>query len=579
MSIEEFEQISHFLNDYIEMHAREKPEGIAIIDADTGKYYTWQYFRDTVNLIALELLENGWEKGDIIISMLPLLPEHVFLEYACIKLGITFCPLDVRLKSDEVIYAVTLLSSARRVMFVHPDDTDSEDKYGRKKRYDFKQFARRIRKEIPAVQYFMQMSMKEDCDKGTVSWLDFIRRAKDRWLKLLHDPEEREKSMKKLEQAASKVEADDAILIIYTTGTTGFPKPAMLTNEGIIAQNLCLSKGFNISPDDRMLVNLPPSHVGCQTEQLMTTIFVGGISVILHSFKAEKSLKAIQTYKVTAFGQIPALYVMEWRLPDYDSYDLSSLRFALYGGQGVSLRFLQKLKQMAPYFGSGLGLTELSGFCSYTPLGEDVKPEDILASLGHDYPITPLSIREPMNPDGTAGKEKPVGENGEVCYSGPQVFKGYYGNKEATRKTISKEGICYTGDLGFKDEDGNLHLVGRSKFVIKPKGYQVNPEEVEQHLQKYPGVSLAAVVGYKHEVFSEGIVAFIETRRGKKIPVDKLREHCKQLASYKRPLLYVFLDEIPLNRVEKTDYAKLKEVVGQHIESERSKGGWDASKK
>ncbi|MHA1338135.1 MAG: class I adenylate-forming enzyme family protein, partial [Promethearchaeota archaeon] len=288
---------------------------------------------------------------------------------------------------------------------------------------------------------------------------------------------------------------------------------------------------------------------------------------------ADKSLKAIQDYRVTAFGQIPSLFVMEWRLPDYDKYDLSSLRFAIYGGQSVSRQFLEKLSKMAPQFGSGLGLTEMSGFVSYTPLDGTV--DDILASLGHDFPITPLSIRKPMREDGYAGDELPDGEIGEICYKGPQVFKGYYKNEEATRKTISKDGWCYTGDLGWKDEEG-LHLAGRGKFVIKPKGYQVYPPEVEAHIEKLPEVSLAAVVGAKHEVFSEGIIAFVELKKGKKITAEKIMEHCKSLAAYKRPSLIVFMDEIPLNRVDKTDYKQLYDMVPKIIEEERKKGGWDA---
>ena len=399
---------------------------------------------------------------------------------------------------------------------------------------------------------FIQFGPQEDCDEGTIGVLVYIRETKARWLQYKSDATLYAQKMRLLEERAAMVKEDDPILIIYTTGTTGFPKPAMLTNVGIVCQNMCLAKGFQVTSQDRMLVNLPPSHVGCQTEQLMTSIYAGGISVILHGFRADKSLKAIQEYKITFFGQIPSLFVMEWSLPDYKSYDMSSLRFAIYGGQAVSRRFLERLKTMARYFGSGLGLTELSGFCSYTPYRKDVTVDDILAGLGYDFPITPLSIRKPMEPDGRAGAELPDGEIGEVCYSGPQVLKGYFDNPEATRKTISTDGFCYTGDLGYKDAKG-LHLAGRGKFVIKPKGYQVFPPQIEEYIQKLREVQLAAVVGAKHEEFSEGVVAFIELRKGQTITKEKLEEHCKGLAAYMRPSLFIFLDEIPLNRVDKTD--------------------------
>ena len=122
---------------------------------------------------------------------------------------------------------------------------------------------------------------------------------------------------------------------------------------------------------------------------------------------------------------------------------------------------------MAPSFGTGLGLTETAGFVTYTPLDGTV--DDILASVGFDMPLCPVSIREPMKNDGTAGKEKERSEVGEICFSGPQIFLGYLNNEDKTRQTVSTDGFCYTGDLGFYDEKG-LHFAGRSKFVIKPKG-------------------------------------------------------------------------------------------------------------
>ncbi|MCP4760353.1 MAG: acyl--CoA ligase [archaeon] len=576
MSQQEFNQISHYLVDYIEKWAAEKPDEVAIIDADSGRFISWKQFEIMMNIIAIRFHEMGYQKGDIVVTMMPLTPEHIFIEYACFKLGLIYCPLDVRLKKIETVRCVKLLKDARRILYIHPDDTDSEDKWGRKKFYEFKIFADAIRKECSYVKDFIQFGPVEDAHKKTIGWLNFIKNARARYRKYKEDPVVFEEKMNILTKRKNEVDPDkDGCMIIYTTGSTGFPKPAVLTNSGIVCQNMCMAKGFEITETDRMLVNLPPSHVGCQTEQLMTTIYVGGISVILHGFKADKSIMAIENYKVTAFGQIPSLFVMEWRLPWYDQVDLSSLRFALYGGQSVSKKFLEKLKSMAPNFGSGLGLTEMSGFVSYTPFGEDVTPDDILAGLGHDYPITPLSIREPMNEDGTAGAEKPDGEIGEICYSGPQVFLEYFGNKKATDSTISKERICYTGDLGFKDDKG-LHLAGRGKFVIKPKGYQVYPPEVEEHIQKITDVSLAAVIGAKHEVFSEGVVAFIETKKNKKVTKEQLATHCKNIAAYKRPALYIFLDEIPLNRVDKTDYHELNQIVGKYIEEERSAGRWDS---
>jgi acyl-CoA synthetase (AMP-forming)/AMP-acid ligase II len=338
---------------------------------------------------------------------------------------------------------------------------------------------------------------------------------------------------------------------------------------------MCLAGAGGIEENTRMLVNLPPSHVGCQAEQLITTLFAGGTAVIMRIFDAEKSLKAVQDYKCDIIGQIPAMYNFQWRLPNFKEYDLSSLKFALYGGQMVTRPFLEQLVQMAPRCGTGLGLTEMAGFVTYSPLGGTV--DDLVASVGYDMPVTPLTIRKPMNADGTAGEELPDGEAGEICFSGPQVFIAYVNDEQAYRKTVSKEGICYTGDLGYKTPAG-LCFAGRSKLVIKPKGYQVHPAQIEEHFAALSHkVAGCAAVGVPHNLFSEGIVLFLERKHEVTIEITELDTHAKDIAAYMRPSHYVILEPgtLPLNRSAKTDYVTLKSEALREIERLRSAGGWD----
>jgi acyl-CoA synthetase (AMP-forming)/AMP-acid ligase II len=233
---------------------------------------------------------------------------------------------------------------------------------------------------------------------------------------------------------------------------------------------------------------------------------------------------------------------------------------------------------MAPKFGTGLGLTEIGGFCSYSPLDGTV--DDILASVGYDMPITPISIRDAMKEDGTAGDEKPQGEIGEICYSGPQIFLGYLNDEENTKKTISKDGYLYTGDLGSYDEKG-LHFAGRSKLMIKPKGNNVFPTEVEEFIsgKLKPKVSSVAVVGAEHEVFTEGVMAFVEKKPGVSLNADEVHGVCQEIASFKRPSHVEILEpeQMPLNRVAKTDYMELKSRAEKIVTDLRGKGGWDKS--
>jgi acyl-CoA synthetase (AMP-forming)/AMP-acid ligase II len=376
--------------------------------------------------------------------------------------------------------------------------------------------------------------------------------------------------------ATRSVDEDDGAMVIFTTGSTGYPKPALLSHKNITVQNMCLGVWFGRGEDTRLLVNLPPSHVGGQTEQLMTTFFLGGTAIILHVYDPAKSLAAVQKHRVNVLGQIPALFNLEWRLPDYDAYDLSTLDFALYGGQQVSRQFLDRLSQMAPRFGTGLGLTECGGFCTYSTLDGTV--DDILASVGYDMPVYPLTIRAEMREDGRAGDELPAGEVGNVCFRGPQTFLGYVNDPVATAKAVSTDGYLYTGDMGFVDEKG-LRFAGRAKWIIKPKGYQVYPGQVEDHLcELRDKVATAGVVGAEHAVFSEGIVAFVEKRQGAELTEAELARHAEGMASYMRPLRYVILEPggLPLNRVAKTDYVRLSEMAKEEVARLREAGGWDS---
>ena len=364
----------------------------------------------------------GFVKGDFFATSLPLLPEHIFLEYACFKIGVVFAPLDLRLKGPEVIRSLGLIQ-AKGYAFL-----------GKTPVADFSELGKAVQQHCPYVEHFIQFVAPGDEIEGAVSAFTLAAEAKAMGEQAAADPQSSQPLAAFL-QATSAVGENDGAMVIYTTGSTGLPKPALLSHRNITCQNMCLGGGFGMNAESRMLVNLPPSHVGCQTEQLMTSFFAGGTAVIIHVFDPVKTLQAIQDYQVNNFGQIPALFNLEWRLPNYDDFDISSLEFALYGGQQVTRAFLEKLKTMAPKCGTGLGLTETAGFCTYSPLDGSV--DDILASVGYDMPVFPLSIRKPMNLDGSAGEQLPDGEVGEVCFSGPQVFLSYVNNEEATKATIS----------------------------------------------------------------------------------------------------------------------------------------------
>jgi fatty-acyl-CoA synthase len=552
----------HLLHQVVARWAREKPDALAIINADTKQEITWDQFDKTTTALAMQLLQMGLKKGDFFATSLPYLTEHIYLEYACFKIGVIHVPLDLRLKGPEVIRSLSLIQ-AKGYAFL-----------GQTPLADFRELGKAVMAHCPFVEHFVQFSPPEETIEGATSAFALAAEAQALATAAMVDPASSE-ILAAYMKATAAVGENDGAQVIFTTGSTGYPKPALLSHRNITCQNMCLGGAFDMDPSTRMLVNLPPSHVGGQAEQLMTTFFYGGTVVLLHIFDPAKSLQAIQDYEVTVLGQIPAMFNLEWALPDYDQYDLSSLRMAICAGQQVPRQLVERVATMAPLVPTGLGLTECGGFCTYTPI--DASVDDLVTGIGYDMPVYPMSIREPMAKDGSAGEELPDGESGHICFKGPQTFLGYVNAPDATAQTVSTDGWLYTGDLGYRDEKG-LHFSGRAKWVIKPKGYLVFPAQVEDHIcELRDKVTTAGVVGMDHDVWIEAIVAFVEKKPGVELTVAELEAHAEGIAAYMRPSHYVVLEpgQLPLNRVAKTDYVRLDEMAREEVIRLRAKGGWD----
>ena len=554
----------HLLHGIVEKWAREKPSAIALIDADRKQRISWAAFDRITTGLALCLLESGFRKGESFASLLPLTSEHVFLEYACFKIGVVFVPLDLRLLTAEVLRSLSLVDAKGFAFTKVPGGIDPASLVSEARSH-------------ATLRMLVQFSSVEECVEGVTPAAALLEDALR-----LSDPASTDDHARTrragCNSAEQSVSENDGALVIFTTGSTGSPKAALLSHRNISCQAMCISQALLRGEKDLVtLVNLPASHVGCQTELLAGTLFEGGSAVLLPVFDPLRSMKAIEDFKVTVVGQIPAMFQFEWRLKDYDDFDLSSLEFVAYGGQQVSALFIEKMAAMAPSVGTGLGLTETGGFCTY--IRRDRKrAAECVSGLGSAMPVYPMTIRHPMRPGGSAGDELPDGELGNVCFSGPQTFLGYMNDPVATAATVSTDGYLYTGDIGFRDTDG-LHLAGRAKWIIKPAGYQVFPGDVENHFCVLDQVASCAAVGVEHAIISEAIVAFVEKKPGAELTMQMLEKHGRGLAPYMRPRLYVLIEagQMPLNRVAKANYVVLHDLAMREVATLRSRGLWDHS--
>jgi len=556
------------LNSYVERWAKLTPDKPAMIQHEDGKIVTYGQFLKLIDFFALRLLDMGIKKGDRVATMLVLFPEHIILMYACFKIGAIIAPIDVRLKNEEVVRDLNKINP-KAFFFL-----------GRTPVRDFRDVGRIVKEKCSSVKYLIQMTPDPkpgEIIDGAMSITDMMDKKRLLILKL------KDILPRKLASAYRKIEPRTPALIIYTTGTTGDPKPALLCHENIIVQNEILARGINvdIGGEFRILINLPPSHVGCVTEAFMTTMFVGGTAVLLRIFDVKLTMEAIEKHNVTVLGQIPTQFRMLWAHPDYDKHNHGSLKAAIYAGSQVDVEFLKRLSEMAPAFGTGIGMTENAGFATFTPPGIPV--EEMAGQVGRAFPdLADVTIRKPMNPDGTAGDKLPDGDVGEICYHPPIVFLGYYNMPEETAKTISQEGILYTGDLGyFKNMDTYraLYLSGRRKFVIKQKGYNVFPAEVEDHIAGLDGVDIVEVISMPHKLTDEGIFAFVRPTKETALTPEMIMEHCQDIASYKRPQhveIWPADKDFPLTRSTKVDKLELQKIAESIVEELRRGGKWDA---
>ncbi len=557
------------ITDYIKKWAAITPDNPALISADTGITYTFKEFDEMITLYALQLKELGIKKGDVVVVQWLAWPEFYMLTYACATIGAIMTPLDVRLMPQEVIRDMRKIEP---VAFFCLGNTEMRD---------FREVTQTVQQEIPSVKTIVQWNTNaktEDVVEGCLNFADYFN--KEKLLELTKD----NNLVEELQGEYADLTTRDPHIIIFTTGTTGEPKPALICNENTLVNNAVFSREVGLyGTDNRYLNSMPTSHVAGTCQGPMTVWFTGGTVISLGIYSPITVLSDIEKYRPTWWGGVPTQFRMIWAMPEYNEYDISSLRFVLYGGSAVDVPFLEKMAEMAPTFGTALGMTECAGYFTATPRG--ISLEEMAGQVGQIYPeLAPVTIREPMNDDRTAGKEMPPGEVGEICVHGPIVFLGYYNDPEATADMISKEGILYTGDMGYFYDFGSyqgLKFSGRRKFVIKPKGYLVFPDEVADFIAHHPQVAEAQVIGIEHEIFVDGVFAFVQPKPGEDVSATEILEYCKGIASYKRPIhveIWPSDKPFPVNRVGKVDVPLLIEVAERVVAKLRQDGKWDKMK-
>ena len=363
-----------------------------------------------------------------------------------------------------------------------------------------------------------------------------------------------------LENARAAVEEDDTAFIVYTSGTTGVPKGAELTQKNLIAYTKGQIDASRVTGDDRLLLDIPVNHVGGGVMAIISMLYVGGTLVMLDAFVPQEVLETIQNEKITVMGQVPAQYILLMMTPGFDEYDVSSVRAAVVSAApSPKEMFTQVKEKFGVYPTNGFGLSEVSGAVTFNRVDEDPF-ERLSTSVGKANLGIELSIID------AEGYHLPPGEQGEICISGDAVMKGYYKRPDETALVMTEDGYFRTGDMGTLDLDGYLYILGRKKEMYIRGGENVYPPEVEEALQQHPGVLFSAVIGIPDPVMGEEGRAYIVPMPGVDPPTeDDIREWCaSRLARYKVPRSIVFRDSLPLTPLGKV----MKKVLYEELKAE-----------
>lgn len=346
---------------------------------------------------------------------------------------------------------------------------------------------------------------------------------------------------------------DDVVELLYTSGNTGTPKGAMLTNYNLYSNALTFSQLCKMSLNDRALLIAPAFHAAAQT-CVMNNAIVSGATLVVHDgwVGPDTLLKAIQDEKITFYFGPPTMYALLVNHPDTDKYDISSLRVAYTGASALPTKLFHDFeKKFGLQIIEGYGLTETSPVVTSNPIGGLIKP----GSIGIALPGVEVKIMDYED------REVPVGQIGEIVVKGPNVMKGYFNRDEETQWVL-RNGWFHTGDLAYMDSDGYMFIVDRKKDLIIRGGLNIYPREVEEVLYNHPKVFEVAVVGVPDPVMGEEVLAFVLTRNGNKIDPDELREYCvDKLARYKIPRFIRFVENLPKTTSGKLLKGELRKMM------------------
>ncbi|MTE12526.1 AMP-binding protein [Nocardia sp. CT2-14] len=501
------------------------PDREALVDYTTDTRWTYREFNAEVNALALGLLAAGISKGDRVGIWAPNCPQWTLTQYATAKIGAILVNINPAYRAHELRYV--LRQAGIRLLVAAPSFKTS----------DYAALIAEVRPECPELDEVVLLDSIEWCglfDTGRAANPDLLTAAQ------------------------SALSTDDPINIQYTSGTTGFPKGATLSHHNILNNGYFVGELCGYTEQDRICIPVPFYHCfGMVMGNLAATTHGAAMVIPAPAFEPRATLEAVAAERCTSLYGVPTMFIAELADPEFDTYDLSSLRTGIMAGSPCPVEVMKQVIER-------MGMREVSicyGMTETSPVSTQTRRDDSLvqrtATVGRAGPHIEVKIVDPVT-----GVTVPRGAAGELCTRGYSVMLGYWGEPEKTAETIDAARWMHTGDLATMDDEGYVAITGRIKDMVIRGGENIYPREIEEFLYTHPDIVDAQVIGVPDAKYGEELMAWIRLRPdATPLTAESLREFCAgRLAHFKIPRYVHLVDEFPMTVTGKIRKVEMREI-------------------
>jgi len=503
----------------------------AVVDVPTGRRWSYRQFDADTDALARGLLGAGIQARDRVGIWAPNCAEWVLLQYATAKIGAILVNINPAYRSHELAY-VLRQSGVRLLVSAETFKTS-----------DYRAMIDEVRDDLAELERVIYI--------GTQEW-DGLLAAGSR-----AEGPVAAGSGDALAQREESLAFDDAINIQYTSGTTGFPKGATLSHHNILNNGFFIGEMCAYTEQDRVCIPVPFYHCFGMVLGNLAAVTHGACIVIpAPGFDPAATLRAVQDERCTSLYGVPTMFIAELGLPDFGTYDLSTLRTGIMAGSPCPVEVMKRVV-------SEMHMSEVTiayGMTETSPVSCQTRPDDDtdrrVSTVGRVHPHVEVKI---VNPD--SGLVLPRGEPGEMFTRGYSVMLGYWNEPEKTAESIDAARWMHTGDLAVMDAAGYLNIVGRIKDMVIRGGENVYPREVEEFLYTHPSIEDVQVIGVPDEKYGEEMCAWVKLRPGAELTGEEVMDFCRgKIAHYKIPRYVRFTEDFPMTVTGKVQKFKMREV-------------------